>query len=66
LADGRQFVAGISSLDALADLARTAEQEGSPMPASYRSYARLWFWLGLPAFTAVVLIFWIMVTKPRL
>jgi uncharacterized membrane protein len=48
------------------DLARTAEQEGSPMPSGYRSYARLWFWLGVPAFTAVVLIFWIMVTKPTL
>ena len=46
------------------DLARTAEREGSPMPARYRSYARLWFWLGVPAFTAVVLIFWIMVAKP--
>jgi uncharacterized membrane protein len=48
------------------DLARTAEQEGSPMPSGYRSYARLWFWLGVPAFTAVALIFWIMVTKPTL
>jgi uncharacterized membrane protein len=48
------------------DLARTAEQEGIPMPSGYRSYARLWFWLGVPAFTAVALIFWIMVTKPTL
>ena len=48
------------------DLARTAEQEGIPMPSAYRSYARLWFWLGVPAFTAVALIFWIMVTKPTL
>ena len=48
------------------DLARTAEQEGGPMPSGYRSYARRWFWLGVPAFTAVVLIFWLMVTKPTL
>lgn len=48
------------------NLARAAELEGSPISAGYRSYARLWFWLGVPAFTAVVLIFWIMVTKPSL
>ena len=46
------------------NLARTAELEGSPISASYRSYARLWFWLGVPAFAAVALIFWIMVAKP--
>lgn len=48
------------------DLARTAEREGSPVAARYRSCARLWFWLGVPAFTAVLLIFWVMVAKPEL
>jgi uncharacterized membrane protein len=48
------------------NLARAAELDGSPISASYRSYARMWFWLGVPAFTAVVLIFWIMITKPSL
>jgi uncharacterized membrane protein len=48
------------------DLARAAELEGSPISASYRSYARLWFSLGVPAFAAVALIFWIMVAKPSL
>jgi len=48
------------------DLARASEQEGIPMTGSYRAYARLWFWLGIPAFTAVVLVFWIMVAKPGL
>lgn len=46
------------------DLARTAELEGLPVPADYRGYARLWFWLGVPAFAAVVLVFWLMVAKP--
>jgi len=48
------------------DLARTSEREGVPIAANYRAYARLWFWLGVPAFTAVVFVFWIMVAKPSL
>jgi len=48
------------------NLARVSERDGIPMAASYRSYARLWFWLGVPAFTAVILVFWIMVAKPTL
>jgi uncharacterized membrane protein len=48
------------------DLARAAECDDVPLGAKYRAYARLWFWLGVPAFTAVVLLFWIMVAKPAL
>jgi uncharacterized membrane protein len=48
------------------DLARAAECDDAPLGAKYRTYARLWFWLGVPAFTAVVLLFWIMVAKPAL
>jgi uncharacterized membrane protein len=47
------------------DLARTSEP-GDLMTASYRWYARLWFWLGVAAFTAVIVMFWIMVAKPSL
>ena len=32
------------------NLARTSEREGLPVPAAYRAYARVWFWLGVPAF----------------
>ena len=46
------------------NLARTSERERLPVPASYRAYARAWFWLGVPAFAAVVLVFWLMVAKP--
>jgi uncharacterized membrane protein len=46
------------------NLARTSEREGVPISASYRRYARLWFWLGVPAFAAVILVFWMMVAKP--
>ena len=48
------------------DLARTSAQEGLALPAGYRAYARLWFWLGVPAFSAVVLVLWLMVAKPEL
>jgi uncharacterized membrane protein len=46
------------------NLVRTSEREGLPIPAAYRAYARVWFWLGVPAFAAVVIVFWIMVSKP--
>lgn len=49
------------------DLARASEREGQQVvPAGYPAYARLWFWLGVPAFAAVVVIFWFMVAKPEL
>jgi uncharacterized membrane protein len=47
-------------------LARTSELEGLPVGAAYRTYARVWFWLGIPAFAAVLLVFWMMVVKPGL
>ncbi|RDK07460.1 DUF2269 family protein [Cupriavidus lacunae] len=46
------------------DLARTADASGTPLPALYWVYARLWFWLGIPAFTALLAVFWLMVSKP--
>ena len=46
------------------NLARASEREGNPLPPSYRATARAWFWLGVPAFAAVVLVFWLMVAKP--
>ena len=47
------------------DLARVSEREGTPMGALYRTYARVWFWLGVPAFASVVLVFWLMIAKPQ-
>jgi len=47
------------------DLARRSEREGAPMGALYRTYARVWFWLGVPAFASVVLVFWLMIAKPQ-
>jgi uncharacterized membrane protein len=45
-------------------LARTAVRDGVAVRARYWVYARCWFWLGVPAFTSVVLVFWLMVAKP--
>lgn len=48
------------------DIARVSERTGAALPAKgYRVYARVWFWLGVPAFAAVMLVFWLMVTKPQ-
>ncbi|HEX5047982.1 MAG TPA: DUF2269 domain-containing protein [Gammaproteobacteria bacterium] len=46
------------------ELARAAARAGGPLDPLYRRYARAWFWLGVPAFTAVIAIFALMVLKP--
>jgi uncharacterized membrane protein len=46
------------------DLAREAERNGLQLPQRYWTYARAWFWLGVPAFTSVVVVFWLMINKP--
>ena len=48
------------------DLARAAEQTETAVGERYWRYARLWFWLGVPAFTAVLGVFVLMVLKPAL
>jgi uncharacterized membrane protein len=35
-----------------------------PLSAEYRRMSRTWLWLGLPAFTAMVALVWLMVAKP--
>lgn len=48
------------------DLARAAEQAEASIGERYWRYARLWFWLGVPAFAAVLGVFVLMVLKPAL
>ena len=48
------------------DMARQADAADEALPALYLRYARLWFWLGVPAFLALVLVYWLMVFKPTL
>lgn len=46
------------------DLAREAVSLGLPLPQRYRRLMRAWFLLGWPAFSAVLAILWLMVSKP--
>lgn len=46
------------------DLARDAAERGASLGEKYWRLARIWFWLGVPAFCAVLAIFALMVTKP--
>jgi len=47
-------------------LKREAERVSSmaALPARFHSMFRWWFTLGIPAFTAVVVLFYLMVAKP--
>ena len=46
------------------DLAIVAAANGSPLPAAYQRCYHWWFALGWPAFTGVLVIFYLMVAKP--
>jgi uncharacterized membrane protein len=46
------------------DLAQRADRAGTPLEERYWRYARAWFWLGVPAFIAVVLAIGVMIVKP--
>lgn len=48
------------------DLAAAAAAAEEALPQAYCKAQRKWFWLGWPAFTAMVAIYWLMITKPEL
>ncbi|OHV23337.1 MULTISPECIES: DUF2269 family protein [Rhizobium] len=50
----------------LRDLARAAAASGGALPPAYFSLYRVWFAFGFPAFSAVIGIFWLMLTKPSI
>jgi uncharacterized membrane protein len=45
------------------DLAGEALASHAPLPTTYWQMARAWFWLGIPAFSAMVLVVGLMVFK---
>ena len=47
-------------------LAQAAADAGMPLPAAYRRAARVWFWLGWPAFLAMFVILHLMIARPGL
>ena len=45
-------------------LAEHAHANDTPLPPAYHKLYRLWFAFGFPAFTAVLVIVWLMLVKP--
>ena len=48
------------------NLARAARDAGAPLPDAYHRLFRWWFAFGFPAFAAVLVIVWLMLTKPQI
>lgn len=48
------------------DLSIAALRDGTPLPPAYDRAMRVWFWLGWPAFAAVLFTYWLMTAKPTL
>ncbi len=46
------------------EMARTADDGCAQLPRRYWVFARAWFWLGVPAFLALVVVYGLMVFKP--
>ncbi|MED5618942.1 DUF2269 family protein [Ideonella sp. BN130291] len=46
------------------DMAQAAANAGQPLPPLYDRYLRIWVALGIPAFVALVIVFYLMVAKP--
>ncbi|WP_183231505.1 DUF2269 domain-containing protein [Bradyrhizobium sp. SBR1B] len=49
----------------LRDIASIAAAKGSPLPPEYHRIFWLWFAFGIPAFTAIAAILWLMIAKPQ-
>lgn len=50
----------------MAKLAQIALQNKTALPPEYWKLAKIWEWLGYPAFIAMVVIFYLMVNKPNI
>jgi uncharacterized membrane protein len=46
------------------DMAQAAARDAAELPEQYWRYLRIWFLLGIPAFLALVAVFYLMVAKP--
>ena len=46
------------------DMAAAAAARGAPLPDRYWTFLRRWTALGVPAFAALVAVFWLMIAKP--
>lgn len=50
----------------MARMSAQAHEQNQPLPEAYARDARHWEWLGYPAFTAMLGVFYLMVNKPML
>ncbi|WP_298849932.1 DUF2269 domain-containing protein [uncultured Ruegeria sp.] len=50
----------------LRNYAKTAAEQGAPLPANYYRLFRFWFACGLPAFLVVLTILWLMIARPAI
>ncbi|MET3178139.1 UNVERIFIED_ORG: putative membrane protein [Variovorax guangxiensis] len=50
----------------MAAIAAQAHRNAAPLPPLYARYQRWWELLGYPAFAVMVVVFYLMVTKPQL
>lgn len=48
------------------DLAQAALAQGAPLPKRYHELFRIWFVFGFPAFAAMLVIYWLMITRPEI
>jgi uncharacterized membrane protein len=46
------------------DLARSAAAQNAPLPSRYFALFRRWFLFGIPGFGSVMIILWLMISKP--
>ena len=46
------------------DMAQTSARDGVALPALYWRYLRIWAALGVPAFFALIVVFYLMTAKP--
>ena len=46
------------------DIAQAAARDGTALPEQYWRYLKIWTILGIPAFFALVIVFYLMVAKP--
>lgn len=64
------FLAGICWLPVvwlqirMARMSQAAHAGGGALPERYWRYARFWEWLGYPAFSAMVVVYFLMAVKP--
>ena len=48
------------------DLAQSALADGASLPKRYHELFRTWFIFGFPAFAAMLVIYWLMISRPEI